>query len=171
MRHAGAAVSAGVAVQALLAAPTWAVDPSYPSATTRVVSGAVSRDVVQPGQTVVFTGHGFAPRTPIRLSAEGITSAVLRADAAGAVVAVLRPAGAPGEKALAATGVDPTGQPRIVAVTVRLVDEQPPATPPSDRDHSGTSWALTGSFGMVAVLAFLRVLLHSRRFRRPAATA
>lgn len=152
-------------VGALLpAAPAVAGEVTYPPGVATVVSGSASRSEIAPGEPVTFTGRGFAPGSAVQLSAEGVPDAVVRADDSGAVVATLRPRGAAGAKALAATGEDATGRPHIVSVTVRLVSsEQALEATESNRT---TSLALLGGLGLVVATAGARVLLHARRGAR-----
>jgi hypothetical protein len=158
------------ALVTLGSSPAAASEVTYPPGMAKVVSGTVSRSELAPGEPVTFTGRGFAPGSPVQLSAEGVPDAVVRADDSGAFVATLRPRGSVGAKALAATGQDAVGQPHIVSVTVTLVSSSSTLEQLDEESRSATLALLIG-LALVVLMAGLRVLLHFRRGARSADAA
>lgn len=132
--------------------------------TTQVVTGRVSAGVVRPGEALTFGGTGFAPRAEVRLTSEGASVGVARADASGGFVATVRLSGPAGFRALAGTGPDRAGGTRVATVTVQLLAGAAAAPGRSDEP---TSLALLAGFGVIVVGAGARLL---RQRRSPAGT-
>lgn len=154
---------AACAVAALLAlSPAAAAGAdAYPPRGVAVVAGVVDNDVVRPGQAVHLRGGGFAPGALVRLSVDGAQTGTTTADAGGAVLArFVIPE--PGDRVIAASGVESDGQVRVVSVPVLVVR----SVALQESDDTGAAATAPGLLlGFSAVLSGAAVLFAARGFR------
>lgn len=132
-----------------LSSPAQAVDGVYPPAGVRVVAGELSSAEVVDGQSVTFSGGGFAPGALLRLSVDGVQTGTTTADSEGGF-RVDVPLTGLGERVLAASGLETSGRVRVVSATVSVVaagaQAQGGALPTSGSDVLP---ALLGGLGLV----------------------
>lgn len=157
-------VTALLAVLAL-SSPALAADGVYPPAGVRVVAGDLSTDEVVEGQSVRFSGDGFAPGALLRLSVDGVQTGTTTADSEGGF-SVDVPLTGVGERVLAASGLETSGRVRVVSATVTVVAagaaSQSGALPTSGADALP---ALLGGLGLVVGGA--AIVFVARQRQRP----